>query len=92
MSRIIKNRSNVANLKSIPTWKLKEIIDSPNGTGIDGADYGPVMEELMDIYLERISSNATKLIERTYKELLMQTVAGNLPPAMPDECYEEMFA
>lgn len=48
-----KNAANVASLQFIPTWKIKEILDSPNCTGIDGRDYGPVRHELESILHER---------------------------------------
>lgn len=34
------------NAKYIPTKKLTEILNSHHTTGIDGADYGPLKEEL----------------------------------------------
>lgn len=43
------------NLHCIPTWKIKEILNSPHCTGIDGKDYEPVKEELQDILWERQS-------------------------------------
>lgn len=48
-----KNAANIHNLQFIPTWKIKEILDSPNCTGIDGRDYGPVRHELEQILFER---------------------------------------
>ena len=51
------------NLKYIPTWKLKEILDSSHCTGIDGKDYEPVKHELEQILWERQSNdNYEKLI------------------------------
>jgi len=40
------SKQTYRNLASIPTWKLQEIVDSHHCTGIDGADYHPVREEL----------------------------------------------
>ncbi|MBA3754837.1 MAG: hypothetical protein H0X02_00780 [Nitrosomonas sp.] len=56
----MKNAANVRGLKSIPTWKIQEILESPNCTGIDGRDYGPVEDELRSILcsrLERLSKH-----------------------------------
>ena len=57
----------MTNLKYIPTWKIKEILNDPYCRGIDGADYEPVKEELQNILNERESKmdeqNAEKLIE-----------------------------
>lgn len=48
-----KNQANTKNLRFIPTWKIEAILNSPNCTGIDGRDYGPVEHELKDILFER---------------------------------------
>lgn len=45
--------TNYSNLKFIPTWKIQAILESPNCTGIDGADYGPVKHELESILWAR---------------------------------------
>ena len=36
----------IQKIKYIPTWKIKEILDSPNCTGIDGKDYHHLKSEL----------------------------------------------
>jgi hypothetical protein len=41
------------NLKHIPTKKLLEILSSNHCTGINGADYEPVKEELQQILWKR---------------------------------------
>lgn len=46
------------NLSDIPTWKLSEIVNSHHGTGVDGADYGPVIEEIQGIYWQRLNTQA----------------------------------
>jgi hypothetical protein len=56
------------NLKYIPTWKIEEILADPYTRGIDGADYGPVREELENILNERSEKNNDKLIEQFEKE------------------------
>ena len=45
----------MSNLKYIPTWKIKEILNEPYCRGIDGKDYEPVKEELQQILWERQS-------------------------------------
>ena len=35
--------------------KLKQIIDEPFNRGLDGADYGPYMEEIKDTYYEKLN-------------------------------------
>jgi len=50
-----KNKENYKNLKYIPTWKIKEILDSNYTKGINGRDYGPMKEEMEAILWERQS-------------------------------------
>ena len=45
--------NNYKNLKYIPTWKIKEILNDPYCRGIDGKDYYPVKNELEDILFIR---------------------------------------
>lgn len=40
------SKTTYKNVDAIPTWKIEEILASPNCTGIDGADYEPVKAEL----------------------------------------------
>jgi hypothetical protein len=61
------NRPSYKNLDCIPTWKLQAIVESPNCTGIDGRDYGPVRHELEEILLARIERIA--LWEQKKREL-----------------------
>jgi len=45
----------VKNLKYIPTWKIKEILNDPYCRGIDGADYQPYKDELEQILWNRLN-------------------------------------
>lgn len=45
----------MSRLKYIPTAKLKQILNSHHCTGIDGADYDPVKDELNQILWERLN-------------------------------------
>ena len=50
-----------------PTAKLKEVIDEPYNRGIDGHDYQPYIEEIKDVYYQRLNNiNIDKLIEERY--------------------------
>lgn len=58
-----------SNLHCIPTWKIKEILSSPNCTGIDGKDYGPVKHELQDIlWFREASARSWRRIDREIRE------------------------
>lgn len=64
-----KNAHNYKNLQYIPTWKLQEILDSPNCTGKDNRDYGPVKHELEQILWERQQNQAVLLtLSKTVSE------------------------
>ena len=54
------SKQSYKNLTSIPTWKLKEILDSHHTVGIDGADYAPVKEELEQELWRRNDSDSLK--------------------------------
>lgn len=43
-------------VRAIPTWKLEEILNSHHCTGINGADYGPIKEELQNELWRRTES------------------------------------
>ena len=53
--------SNVKNLKYIPTWKIREILNDPYTRGIDGADYEQVRPELEQILWEREDRELEKM-------------------------------
>ena len=53
----------MSNLKYIPTWKIKEILDSNYCTGVDGKDYEPVKEELQEILNMRNTKEDEKKID-----------------------------
>jgi hypothetical protein len=59
----------MSNLKYIPTKKLNDILNSHHTTGIDGADYGPVKEELQAILWERLNRENER-ISRAYFDSL----------------------
>ena len=61
-------RNSYKNLKYIPTKKLQEILDSNHCTGIDGADYEPVREELEQILWERQNRQADAEMKKMEKE------------------------
>lgn len=61
------------NFKYIPTSKLKEIIEEPYNRGIDGHDYQPDIEEIKEIYWDRINRQNEQENER----LLMQYDKNN---------------
>lgn len=85
-----KNAANRKGLKFIPTARIKEILDSPNNTGIDGRDYGPVIQELEQIYFERIAFTCEKrwaALERARFDMFEES--DDCPPPIP---YEAMIA
>jgi hypothetical protein len=49
------SKTTYKNLDAIPNHKLRELINSFHCIGVDGADYGPVKEELESIYWERMN-------------------------------------
>jgi hypothetical protein len=49
---------------SIPTWKLKEILTHPHTQGIDGADYGPVKEELEQELWQRAERDLERMLHQ----------------------------
>lgn len=57
------------NIKYIPTAKLKQILDSHHCTGIDGADYEPVKDELNQILWERLNRENEKIFEDYMNDL-----------------------
>lgn len=49
------------------TAKLKEVIDEPYNRGIDGHDYQPYIEEIKNVYWDRLNKiDIDKLIEERY--------------------------
>ena len=61
----MSDRNSYKNLKHIPTKKLQEILESNHCTGIYGADYEPVKEELEQILWER----QNRLMEAEMKKM-----------------------
>jgi len=61
MSRTYKN------FDKWPTQKLLEIIDHPYNQGIDGHDYGPVIEEIQQEYWRRMNKTEQKEYEKRIK-------------------------
>jgi hypothetical protein len=57
------------NLKSIPIWKIREILDHPHCQGIDGADYEPVKHELEQILWEHDNNAITQATEAHVRKL-----------------------
>jgi hypothetical protein len=53
-------------LKFIPTHKIKEILDN-DGISHKGNDYQVVLEELIELYNERIATQSDKELEKTLK-------------------------
>lgn len=53
--------------KSIPTHKLKEILDHPHHQGIDGKDYGPIAHELQIEYWIRCNEITDKTLQQNDK-------------------------
>jgi hypothetical protein len=56
----------MSNIKYIPTWKIKEILEEPYCRGIDGKDYMPLKEELQNELWKRESKKS----ESAYKQEL----------------------
>jgi len=52
------SKTTYKNVNAMPTWKLEGILSSPNCTGIDGADYFPVREELFSELFKRYAKEA----------------------------------
>lgn len=50
-----KDNRSYTGFKFWPTNKLKEIIDEPYNRGSDGHDYQPFIEEIKDIYWNRLN-------------------------------------
>lgn len=55
--------------KYMPTKKLKEILDDPYTITSIGTDYGPVREELEEVYLERQARLDEKALKEYEKQL-----------------------
>lgn len=53
---------------AVPTWKMSEILNHPYAQGIDGADYGPVKEELQSELWKRRNLEAEHLEAQHRKE------------------------
>jgi hypothetical protein len=54
------SKSTFRNLDAMPTWKIKEILNHPLCTGIDGEDYEPVKEYLERILYARLEAESLK--------------------------------
>lgn len=86
-------RTNYKNLKYIPTRKIKAILDSPYTSGIDGADYGPVKEELQYIHWSKVDSLISKLqsdYEKQMKEY-EDFLDSQGVPQVSEEIFNETF-
>jgi len=53
-------------LKFIPTWKIKEILEDPYCRGVDGKDYEPYKSELQAILWDRLEKES----DRTFNKIL----------------------
>lgn len=73
------------NLQYIPTKKLKEILDTPHCTGVNGADYEPVRHELEQILWERLNRLVDDLVHQ-YEDYEDFLDSQGVPP-VPTECY-----
>lgn len=51
----------------MPTHRLKEILDSPHTSGIDGHDYHVIREELQSEYWRRLSLEDEKTLKHFEK-------------------------
>jgi hypothetical protein len=62
-----KDTRSYRGFKYWPTKKLIEVIDEPYNRGVDGHDYQPYIEEIKDVYYERLNNNdIEKQIEERY--------------------------
>lgn len=62
-----KDNRTYKNFQYWTTKKLIEVINEPYNCGIDGHDYQPYIEEIQQVYWERISNqNIDKMIEERY--------------------------
>ena len=62
-----KDNRTYKNFKYWSTLKLKEVIDEPYNRGIDGHDYQPYIEEIKDVYYDRLNNiDVDKMIEKVY--------------------------
>jgi hypothetical protein len=62
------SKTTYKNVNAMPTWKLEEILSSPNLTGIDGADYAPVEDELYHELWKRYAKEARENEQKFHKE------------------------
>lgn len=62
------SKTTYKSLDAIPTWKIKEILNSPYCTGIDGADYEPVKEYLEAILYERLEAESLRQVKEQEKQ------------------------
>lgn len=95
MNRITK-RIKYGNLNKIPTTRIRAILDEPFNRGVNGKDYGPVKEELEDIFWARegarLVAEEVKLIKAA--ERFEAKLAAELPqeaqesPELPQEAQE----
>jgi hypothetical protein len=62
-----KDTRSYKNFKHWTTAKLEEVINEPYNRGVHGHDYAPYIEEMKDIYYERLNNvNIDKMIEERY--------------------------
>ena len=63
-----KDNRTYRGFKYWPTAKLKEVIDDPYNRGIDGHDYQPYIDEIKEVYYNRLNKiDIDKLIEQRYE-------------------------
>lgn len=66
-----KDNRSYKNFQYWPTKKLLEIINEPYNRGINGHDYQPYIEEIQQIYWERLSNqNFDRMIENCFDTTL----------------------
>ena len=63
-----KDNRTYQGFKYWTTTKLKEVIDEPYNRGINGHDYQPYIDEIKEVYDDRLNKiDIDKLIEERYE-------------------------
>lgn len=96
----INKRIKYGNLNKIPTTRIRAILDEPFNRGVNGKDYGPVIEELEAIFWARegarLVAEEVKLLKAA--ERFEAKLAAELPqeaqesPELPQEAQEAQEA
>jgi GNAT superfamily N-acetyltransferase len=75
MGKIQKDKRSYKNFKNWTTKQLEQVVKHPYNQGIDGADYGPYIEEIMPVYHERMN----RMADKQYQDFSQNMPQNELP-------------